>query len=863
VCLLCACLVAAPWVPMSEVKRAKVLEAYESRSADGLSLTPGDTLEVLDSRDGYWWLGRVNGRTGLFPSSRVAVIEEVSPRKAESGSKRVVVGIYAFEATSPDELSFAAGEEIEVVAKSKSGWWKGRIGTREGLFPVNRTSGDESKEAKLVELQREKEELKRKKALIEDERRARDSSEDSRSVQKSPRATVSLDSGGSARGSPLMPSRSATVLAKSPPEGRGEAKSGTEAGPHSAPSNFSKTPDAKKEEPKKEEPLKKEKSVALVVKATEEPKRSPMMPRVPAEDAKKKEALAASKDSLSSSGAFRSPSPRRMLELLKSKITSKKDLDIEHPFEHPQTPPAEAEEKDHFQLLNSDTGAVAAATHQAKEDPVVAQRKRHGFILAELVDTEEDYVKDCEMIVELFLVPLRINKVVSKEEADNVFQNLPHLIPANRDLLDKLRSQMQLPPEQQRVGAVFSAFFNSESIKEYTRYASQSMLSGRTLLALAKTNPQWAKFLDETYRNPALRDLKLDTYLIKPVQRVCRYPLLLGELQRSCVDSSVDKKDLTMAIECLSGVIREINETRRESELLHHVVELENSLRNLPSDFRLVAPGRALVRDAHMERLGKKSQRRRVPILVWMFSDCLVWGRAKGKASEFKGVAMFNAALMHDVPDSAAKEIENAFEVMMFPSKETVVFCCSSRAQKQEWVADLTAAIDRILVGIKSREPSALDSSAARVQVPAVTVPVQPPMPEEVPKQPVTFESMTSGTSPRKKTLTTPLMRATTSKHSVRVKGAELSARVTRLRDEMIKTDGGVEMMESDGERYFCGRVAVEWTMRRFGLGPEKFDAAIELMGGLLHSGVIEPVLETPGDEFLYSFTAYYAFVAT
>jgi hypothetical protein len=63
------------------------------------------------------------------------------------------------------------------------------------------------------------------------------------------------------------------------------------------------------------------------------------------------------------------------------------------------------------------------------------------------------------------------------------------------------------------------------------------------------------------------------------VQRVCRYPLLLGELQRACVDNSVDKKDLTMAIDCLSGVIREINETRRESELLHHVVQLENSLK--------------------------------------------------------------------------------------------------------------------------------------------------------------------------------------------------------------------------------------------------------------------------------------------
>lgn len=119
-----------------------------------------------------------------------------------------------------------------------------------------------------------------------------------------------------------------------------------------------------------------------------------------------------------------------------------------------------------FFLSNSQTGTI--------------RRKRHGFILAELIQTgggysliiliwrsvicrsfaEKDYVDDLEMITELFLVPLRASKIVNKvthrlirfhrlilllnhlcfkEEADKVFGNLPHLIPINRQLLDQLK----------------------------------------------------------------------------------------------------------------------------------------------------------------------------------------------------------------------------------------------------------------------------------------------------------------------------------------------------------------------------------------------------------------------------------------
>lgn len=94
-------------------------------------------------------------------------------------------------------------------------------------------------------------------------------------------------------------------------------------------------------------------------------------------------------------------------------------------------------------------------------------------------------------------------------------------------------------------------------------------------------------------------------------------------------------------MDCLSGVIQEINETRRESEILHHVVELENSLKGLPADLKLVCAGRTFLREAQMEKVNSKNPRRRSPVMLWMFSDCLVWGKIKMRSMEFNGLCFF------------------------------------------------------------------------------------------------------------------------------------------------------------------------------------------------------------------------------
>lgn len=59
------------------------------------------------------------------------------PPPPSSSKTYFVEALYDIDAEAEDELTFKAGDSIEVLETSDDGWWKGRINGKEGLFPVN------------------------------------------------------------------------------------------------------------------------------------------------------------------------------------------------------------------------------------------------------------------------------------------------------------------------------------------------------------------------------------------------------------------------------------------------------------------------------------------------------------------------------------------------------------------------------------------------------------------------------------------------------------------------------------------------------------------------------------------------------
>ncbi|XP_076871829.1 GRB2-related adapter protein 2b [Brachyhypopomus gauderio] len=55
--------------PESLLPQVKAKYDFKAEEVDELDFSAGDVIEVLDQSDASWWMGRLQGRTGLFPAN--------------------------------------------------------------------------------------------------------------------------------------------------------------------------------------------------------------------------------------------------------------------------------------------------------------------------------------------------------------------------------------------------------------------------------------------------------------------------------------------------------------------------------------------------------------------------------------------------------------------------------------------------------------------------------------------------------------------------------------------------------------------------------------------------------------------------
>lgn len=130
--------------------------------------------------------------------------------------------------------------------------------------------------------------------------------------------------------------------------------------------------------------------------------------------------------------------------------------------------------------------------------------------------------------------------------------------------------------------------------------------------------------------------LHLDDYLIKPIQRICKYPLLFRELERSSPPDDPHLPFFLDLVKTLDSVVMFVNESRKQFEAVKRVIEVENMLSDLPEP--LVASGRALVKEGMLQKQSPREGSFRQDRYCFLFrgparQDILVYAKMKNKKS--------------------------------------------------------------------------------------------------------------------------------------------------------------------------------------------------------------------------------------
>ncbi|XP_022049426.2 rho guanine nucleotide exchange factor 38 [Acanthochromis polyacanthus] len=214
------------------------------------------------------------------------------------------------------------------------------------------------------------------------------------------------------------------------------------------------------------------------------------------------------------------------------------------------------------------------------EEARLRKMNRRAKIIQELVQTEKDYLTDLELCIREVVQPLRNLQVV---DVDRLFTNMETVCEVSAALLHRLHAAIADPdPEAVVIGEVFIqakaaledvykiyCYHHDDAngaLKSYEKEEEIKQHFTTCVLSLKKIYDQEGK--------PNLLDM--GSLIIKPVQRIMKYPLLLGELWHATPEDHPDHRPLQEAFTAAKIINVNINEFKRRKDIVMKYKRLED-----------------------------------------------------------------------------------------------------------------------------------------------------------------------------------------------------------------------------------------------------------------------------------------------
>nr|XP_023505485.1 pleckstrin homology domain-containing family G member 2 isoform X4 [Equus caballus] len=264
--------------------------------------------------------------------------------------------------------------------------------------------------------------------------------------------------------------------------------------------------------------------------------------------------------------------------------------------------------------------------------PSSAKPSRLERVAREIVETERAYVRDLRSIVEDYLGPLLDGGVLglSTEQVGTLFANIEDIYEFSSELLEDLEGSGS-------AGGIAECFVQrSEDFDIYTLYC-MNYPSSLALLRELSLSPPAALWLQQ--RQAQLHhSLPLQSFLLKPVQRILKYHLLLQELGKHWAEGpgAGGREMVEEAIVSMTAVAWYINDMKRKQEHAARLQEVQRRLGGWTGP-ELSAFGELVLEGAFRGGGGGGPRLRGGERLLFLFSRMLLVAKRRGPEYTYKG----------------------------------------------------------------------------------------------------------------------------------------------------------------------------------------------------------------------------------
>uniref|UniRef100_A0A8L8JWN4 Rho guanine nucleotide exchange factor 7 n=1 Tax=Heligmosomoides polygyrus TaxID=6339 RepID=A0A8L8JWN4_HELPZ len=262
----------------------------------------------------------------------------------------------------------------------------------------------------------------------------------------------------------------------------------------------------------------------------------------------------------------------------------------------------------------------------------------------EVITSEASYLRSLNILITHFMASQELMgskssfSVITNSERKHLFSN----IFAVRDCSERLLSDLETRLEKNLVlddlcGILVHHFETNFDV--YIKYCSNQVYQERTLRRLKADNPSFLNAVSRMESDKQCQGLDMRSFLMLPMQRVTRYPLLvyaiLDRLQRGCDEYEV----ATRALHAANKVVGECNEGARRMERTEQLLEVDSRLVYKDPELKkiaLVSNCRYLVKRGSLVQLMERKNRNILQgkqktrnVYIFLFSDMILVTKKK------------------------------------------------------------------------------------------------------------------------------------------------------------------------------------------------------------------------------------------
>ncbi|PRP77533.1 hypothetical protein PROFUN_14187 [Planoprotostelium fungivorum] len=321
------------------------------------------------------------------------------------------------------------------------------------------------------------------------------------------------------------------------------------------------------------------------------------------------------------------------------------------------------------------------------------RRLRYAAIVNELISTEKDYLSDLDILRNLYFQPMADEQMISDVQMNEIFGNILTIQQINQFIYEELLKRREEP---NGVGYTFLRY--SAFLKMYLEYCANQTIQLARVNELDQKNRNFHNLLVSAKKRPECRQLPFDSYLSRPVQRICKYPLLLRELIESSYEVE-QMRQLKTAMVQITDCITQINSRMQFNESIKRLIEINRDIESVPTHIHLLVPGRRLVKEGPVGRIVEGKLRERY---LFLYNDILIFTKVSRliKVSYvYRGHIKIGEAFLTDVPSGGNSNGDFRFGILGREESAAVLITCQNVETKYEWMKALQESVCRDIHG--------------------------------------------------------------------------------------------------------------------------------------------------------------------